>query len=73
MVTFKLDASKAIAELMLRNYFEKRPVLDRCMHLDFLVLRKWSGFSGTWRDEKSIGKVKLLKLQFNGTRSLWDS
>ena len=70
MVTFKMDASKAIAELMLSNCFEEGPVLDRRTHLDFLVPGKRSGFSGTWRDEKSIGKAKLLKLRFNGTRSL---
>ena len=73
MVTFKIDASKAIAELMLSNCFEEGRVLDRPMDLDFLVPRKRFGFFGTWRDEKSIGKAKLLKLRFNGTRSLWGS
>ena len=70
MVTFKMDASKAIAELMLSNYFKGEPVLDRQTHLDFSVPGKWSGFSGTWREEKFIGKAKLLKLRFNGTRFL---
>ena len=73
MVTFKMDASKAIADLMLNNCFEEGPVLDRRTYLNFLVFGKWSGFSSTWRDEKSTDKAKLLKLQFNGTRSLWDS
>ena len=73
MVTFKMDASKAIAELMLSNCFQKGPVLDRRTHLDFLVFGKWFGFSSTWRDEKSIGNAKLLKLRFNGTRFLWGS
>ena len=73
MVTFEMDASKAMAELMLSNYFEERPTLDCRTNLDFLVLGKWSGFSGTWRDEKSTSKAKLLKLRFNGTRSLWGS
>ena len=61
-VATKMDASKAMAELMLSNYFEERLALDHRTDLDFLVLGKWSGFSGIWRDEKSTGKVKLLKL-----------
>ena len=73
MVTFEMDTSKAMAELMLSNCFEERPTLDCHTDLDFLVQGKWSGFSGTWRDEKSIGKAKLLKLQFNGMCSLWGS
>ena len=73
MVTFEMDASKAMAELMLSNCFEERPTLNCRTDLDFLVPGKWSGFSGTWRDEKSTGKAKLLKLRFNGTRSLWSS
>ena len=47
MVTFKMDASKTIAQLVLSNYFEEGPVLDRHTHLDFLVLGKWFGFSGS--------------------------
>ena len=62
MVTFKMDASKAMAELMLKNCFEEGLVLDRRTDLDFLVPRKWFGFSGIWRDKKSTCKAKLLKL-----------
>ena len=65
MVTFKMDSSKAMAELMLSNCFAEGPVLDRRTNLDFLVPRKCYGFSGTWKLEKSTGKEKLLKLQFN--------
>ena len=34
MVTFKMNASKAMAELMLSNCFEERPILDRRINLD---------------------------------------
>ena len=44
MVTFKMDASKAMAELMLSNCFEKGLVLDRQTDLNFLVPKKWSRF-----------------------------
>ena len=47
MVTFKMDASKAIAELMLSNCIEEGLVLDCRTDLDFLVPEKWSGFLGT--------------------------
>ena len=62
MVTFKMDASKTMTKLMLSNCFEEGPALDHCTDLDFLVLGKWTEFSGTWGDKKSTGKAKLLKL-----------
>ena len=62
MVTFKIDASKAMAKLMLSNCFGEGLVLDRRIDLDFFVLGKCCGFSGTWRVEKSTGIEKLLKL-----------
>ena len=62
MVTFKMEACKVMAEFMLSDCFEEGPVLDHHTDLNFLVPGKCCGFSSTWRLEKSIGKVELLKL-----------
>ena len=70
MVTFKIDACIAFAELMLSNCLEDGPLLERRIDFDFLVPGYCYGFSGTWRVDKSKGNAELPKSRFGMMRSL---
>ena len=71
MVTFKIDAYIAFAELMLSNCVEDGPLLKRCINFNFLVPRYCCGFLSTWNVDKSRGDAELVKSRFGVMHSLY--
>ena len=68
-MTFKIDACIAFAELILSNFLEDGPLLERRIDFDFLIPGYYCGFLGTWRVDKSRGDVELVKSRFGMMRS----